>query len=199
MAELKSAKGDVQRRRKACNKTVKRECSNCVHNKSCAEFLERCRSERELSPLADVCHLLVLDRCLPTEGACRNACALIGSKANETCASYEVAAKSQRELEQGIRQAEHFMYKDLFHVHAISFTADITSESLDVIHLDTSLEVTIFGQKQRLDGLRMKFSEFISLSSEIAKYALEWYRNERPQDTTKERHADNMPRSSSPS
>lgn len=145
----------------------------------------------------DICHQLILDRCLVTETAPHNVCRFFSSKLNKTCAAHETAAKSQRELERGLRwvkQAEQFMYSDLFQIHAISFKTNVTSANLEQIYLDTVLEVTIFGQKQRLDGLRMDFNEFVKLSSEIAKYAIDWYQKTQPQSKSKSRHPDNRPR-----
>lgn len=145
----------------------------------------------------DICHQLVLDRCLATETAPHNVCRFISSKLNKTCAAHEAAANSQRELERGLRwvkQAEQFMYSDLFQIHAISFKTNVTSANLEQLYLDTVLEVTIFGQRQRLDGLRMDFNEFVKLSSEIAKYAMDWYQKTQPQSKSKSRHPDNRPR-----
>lgn len=63
------------------------------------------------------------------------------------------------------------------------------------IYLETTLELTIFGQKQRLEGRRMDFNEFMKFSSEIAKYAVDWYQKTQPQSKPKLRHPDNRPRS----
>ena len=213
MSKLKSAKGEVQRLRRECVKAIKRECSNCMSHGTCASSLssfdpnkvlksstntsEKKRDTKRATSTMDICHKLVLDRCLATETAPHNVCRFISSKLNKTCTAHETAAKSQRELERGLRwvkQAEQFMYSDLFQIHAISFKTNVTSASLEQIYLDTVLEVTIFGQKQRLDGLGMDFNEFVKLSSEIAKYAIDWYQKTQPQSKPKSRHPDNRPR-----
>ena len=213
MSKLKSAKGEVQRLRRECVKAIKRECSSCISHGACASSLssfdpnkvlksstntsEKKRDTKRATSTMDICHKLVLDRCLATETAPHNVCRFISSKLNKTCTAHETAAKSQRELERGLRwvkQAEQFMYSDLFQIHAISFKTNVTSANLEQIYLDTVLEVTIFGQKQRLDGLRMDFNEFVKLSSEIAKYAIDWYQKTQPQSKPKSRHPDNRPR-----
>ena len=93
-----------------------------------------------------------------------------------------------------MRRAEQFMYSDLFQIHSLSFKTNVTSGNLEQLYLDTVLEVTIFGQRQRLDGLRMDFNEFVKLSSEIAKYAVDWYQKTQPPSKSKSRHPDNRPR-----
>lgn len=205
MSNHKSAKGEVQRLRRECVKTIKRECTSCMSHGVCASSLsskasktstntsERKRDTKRTGSTMGICHQLVMDRCLATETAHHNVCRFISAKLNKTCAAYEAAAKLERGL-RWVRQAEQFMYSDLFQIHAISFKTNVTSSNLDQIYMDTALEVTIFGKKQRLDGLRMNFNEFVKLSSEIAKYAVDWYRKTQPHSKTKPRHPDNRPR-----
>lgn len=214
MSELKSAKGEVQRLRRECIKTIKRDCSSCIGNRECASSLENCSvdmgintathgserkhdTKRASATTMDICQRFIIERCLVTETACFNVCRFISSKANKTCTAYDAAATAQRKLERGlrwVRQAEQFMYDDLFQIHAISFKTNVTSANLEQLFMDTSLEVTIFGQKQRLEGLRMEFNEFVKLSSEIAKYAWEWYQKTQAKSKSKSRHPDNRPR-----
>ena len=215
MSRLKLAKGEVQRLRRECVKTIKRECSSCISHGVCANYLsngnfklkssvktstntsEKKRDTQRTSLTIDICQQVVMERCLATEATYHNVCRFISSKLNKTCAAYETAARSQRELERGLRwvkQAYQLMYSDLFQLHAISFKTNVTSANLEQIYLDTALELTIFGQKQRLEGLRMDFNEFVKLSSEIAKYAVDWYQKTQPHPKTKLRHPDNRPR-----
>jgi len=217
MSELKLAKGEVQRLRRECIKTIKRDCSSCIGNNECARSLTSCLTDmglkspsngserkrdtkRASATTLDVCQQFTMERCLASETACYNVCRFISSKANKTCAAYDAAATAQRKLERGlrwVRQAEQFMYSELFQIHSISFKTNVTSASLEQLYMDTSLEVTIFGQKEKLEGLRMKFNEFVKLSSEIAKYAWDWYQKTQPQSKSKSRHPDNRPRSPS--
>ena len=214
MSKLKSAKGKVQRLRRECIKTIKRECSSCLVQRLCARSLrslgagnrelktptntsEEKRNTKRARSSMEICQQLVMERCLAIETTYHNVCRFVSAKLNKTCAVYEAAAKSQRELERGlrwVRQAEQFMYSDLFQIHSLSFKTNVTSGNLEQIYLDTVLEVTIFGQKQRLDGLRMDFNEFVRLSSEIAKYAMDWYEKTQPPSKSKSRHPNNRPR-----
>lgn len=208
MSELRSAKGKVQGMRRECARTIKQDCSGCIGNRECASFLVSCSSKiakkmqtnssEDKRNTIDVCQRFVMGRCLAAETACYNACKFVSLKANKTCAAYNAAAVSQRKLERGLRwvkQAEQFMDGNLFQIHAISFKTNVTSAiNLEQLYLDTSLEVTIFGQRQRLEGLRMEFNEFVKLSSEIAKYAWDWYQKTQPQSKPKSLHPDNRPR-----
>lgn len=217
MSRLRLAKRDVQRLRRECVKTIKRDCSICAGNKVCASSLVTCLSDMGVkTPLngserkhdtkrasatpVDLCQHFVMEHCLATEAACYNVCRFISSKANKTCAAYEAAAASQRKPERSLRlmkQAGQFMYSDLFQIHAISFETNVTSTHVEQLYMDTSFEVTIFGQKQRLEGLRVKFNEFVKLSTEIAKHAWDWYQKAQPQSKSRSRHPDNRPRSPS--
>lgn len=217
MSKLKREKGQVQRLKRECVKTIKRDCSSCSENKVCDSSLVSCISNMALkTPInaserkydlkranatpVDVCQQFVMNHCLGNETVCSHVCRFISSKTNKTCAAYEGAATSQRKLERGLRwvkKAEQFMYSDLFQIHAISFKTNVTSTDLEQLYMDTSLEVTIFGQKQKLEGLRMEFNDFVKLASEIAKYAWDWYQKAQPQSKPNPRHHDNRPRSPS--
>ena len=199
MSELKSAKREVKRKRTECAQTVKRDCSSCMKNGECASSLETCRTS--VGKETHVCQRFVLDGCLGSEVACHNVCSFLSSNANKTCATYNAAATSQRKLERGLKwmkQAERSMNGNLFHIHGISFKTNVSSV-VDFEHfiMDTSLEVTIFGQRQRLEGLRIGFNDFVKLSSEIATHAWDWYQTAKPQSKSKSLHSDNRPRPSS--
>lgn len=207
ISELKSAKREVQRLRRECDKAIRQDCSICTNDKMCVSSLLNCHidtgtnkpfngSERKHGP-TDTCQRLVMERCLATETACFNACRFVSSKANKTCEAYQVAAASQRKLERGfqwVRRAERFIYSELFQIHAISFKTNVSSRTFEHLFMDTSLEATIFGQKEKLEGLHIKFNEFVNLSSEIAKYAWDWYQKAPPQNWSTPRHPDNRPR-----
>lgn len=210
MSELNSAKGEVQRKRRECVQTIKRDCSSCMKNRECASSLETCRtSVGKKTPANSLggkrnpidCQRFVLDGCLGSEVACHNVCSFLSSNANKTCATYNAAATSQRKLERGlkwVKQAERSMDGNLFHIHGISFKTNVSSVvDFEHFHMDTSLEVTIFGQRQRLEGLRIGFNDFVKLSSEIATHAWDWYQTAKPQSKSKSLHSDNRPRPSS--
>ena len=204
MSRLKSAKGEVQRLRRECNKTIKRECSKCMNLGVCASSFSGAKTstqkkqdtQRIGSPL-DLCQQVVMKRCL-VDPRYHNVCRFVRGKLNETCAAYRGAAKSQKDLERGLRwvkQADRRMYSELLQLHSISFKTNVTSANLEQTYLDTALELTIFGQKQKLEGRRIEFNEFMKFSSDIAKYAVDWYEKTQPQSKTKLRHPDNRPRS----
>ena len=211
MSQIKSAKGAVQRLRRKCAKTIKQDCSICNKDKLCASSLSQCAidtgakmvlnasrakydSKRANATKTDNCQRLVMARCLATDTTCFNACRFLSSNTNKTCAGYQADAASQRKRERRLRwvkRAEQFMNSDLFQIHAISFKTNVSSTNLQHLSMDTSLEVTIFGQREKINGLRIDFNDFVNLSSEIAKYAWEWYEKAQP----KPRHPDNRPRS----
>lgn len=201
MSELNSAKGEVQRKRRECVQTIKRDCSSCMKNRECASSLETCRTNLggKRNP-TDICPRFVMNGCLGSEVACHNVCRFLSSNANKTCATYNAAATSQRKLERGlkwVKQADRSMDGNLFHIHGISFKTNVSSVvDFEHFHMDTSLEVTIFGQRQRLEGLRIGFNDFVKLSSEIATHAWDWYQTAKPQSKSKSLHSDNRPRPS---
>lgn len=210
MSQIKSAKGAVQRLRRECAKTIKQDCSICNKDKLCANSLSHCTidtegkmtlnasrrkydSKRGNITKTDNCQRLVMARCLATDTACFNACRFLSSKTNMTCARFQAAAASQRKgerRERWLKRAEKFMNSELFQIHAISFKTNVSSVNLEHVFMDTSMEVTIFGEREKINGLRIDFNDFVNLSSEIAKYAWEWYEKAQP----KPRHPDNRSR-----
>lgn len=204
MSRLKSAKSEVQRLRRECNKTIKRECFWCLNHGVCASSFSDAQNTTQKkrgtprigSPL-DICHQVVMKRCLVNSGY-HNVCRFVSANLSKTCAIHRSAARSQKDLEKGLRwvkEADQLMYSELLQLHSISFKTNVTSTNLEKIYLETTLELTIFGQKQRLEGRRMDFNEFMKFSSEIAKYAVDWYQKTQPQSKPKLRHPDNRPRS----
>ena len=204
MSRLKSAKSEVQRLRRECNKTIKRECFWCLNHGVCASSFSDAQNTTQKkrgtprigSPL-DICHQVVMKRCLVNSGY-HSVCRFVSANLSKTCAIHRSAARSQKDLEKGLRwvkEADQLMYSELLQLHSISFKTNVTSSNLEKIYLETTLELTIFRQKQRLEGRRMDFNEFMKFSSEIAKYAVDWYQKTQPQSKPKLRHPDNRPRS----
>ena len=207
MTHLKTAEREVKKRRKECAQSVKRECRKCLNNASCKAELETChlinrdkppRNPQHNNELRRFCQKTAVRGCHTTGAVCKRACASIEEKANQTCKVFREASRSQHQLERGlkwIKQAETFMYSNLFKIHAISFEASFSQTDVKNTFVDTSLEITIFGQRHRLKGMRLKFKAFARLSSEIAKHAVEWYRKAQPR--VKQGVMSNRPRDSS--
>lgn len=205
MTRLKTAEREVKRRRKQCAQVIKHECRKCLQNSTCKAELQRCyimnrikqsRKSHDNSELRKFCQKTAIRGCHTTGTTCRRACASIDKKANETCKEFREAARAQHQLEKGlkwVKQAETYMNSDLFKIHAIWFEATFSQINLKKVFVDTSIEITIFGQRHRLKGLKLKFKAFARLSSEIAKHAVSWYRKTKPRP--KQRQMDNRPRS----
>jgi hypothetical protein len=101
---------------------------------------------------------------------------MIGS--NDSCLAYRKAAKALQKLEyslQWVRQARFLISGSLFSIHSISFEAQTSPRDLLNTVVDTTFDVTIFGQRNKLRGLKLHLDSFSRLASEIAKQAVTWY------------------------
>ena len=67
----------------------------------------------------------------------------------------------------------------MFLIHSITFDTKLTPDDIGDIYVNAKLDVTLFGQKQRIEGVRLKFGIFARLASDIARYAVELFQKSK--------------------
>lgn len=176
ISQLKVAEKELQHQSKECARAAKNACHRCVGNSHCLAMLSLCIQQR--SNLESLCERVVFDGCKQTNATCQGVCANLASYSNNSCLAYHNAAKAYKKLQyslQWVRQARLLMAGSLFNIHSISFDAQVSPSDLMNTVVDTTFDVTIFGQRNKLTGLQLHLDSFSKLAAEIAKQAVTWY------------------------
>ncbi|XP_001637140.3 uncharacterized protein LOC5517169 [Nematostella vectensis] len=182
-SQLKNAEGEAKRRLKPCLKTAKRVCGACLDRPNCRAIVATCSREQPHNSgrsLQTLCQRALFDGCHDSNGTCKMICDVIGVKLNGSCKAYRDAARTLQDLERSlkwVKQAQLFITGSIFQIHGISFEAHATLHNLMNVHVDTTFDCTIFGQRHRLKGLKLRLDAFTHLASEVARYAVTWYGN----------------------
>jgi len=182
MSQIKIAEKEVKQRSKDCIKSTKNHCAKCLKHQDCLSALLNCykatTTQRKMTSLSAICQKLLLDDQLEANNSCLAFSSLIGSYSNNSCRKYHEAAKKLQKLQQSlkwVRQARALISGKLFNLHSISFEASVVPSDLQNTVVDTTFDVTIFGQRNQLKGLKLRLESFSKLAAEIARKAFVWY------------------------
>lgn len=182
MSQIKIAEKEVKQRSKDCIKTSKKHCGRCLNQRKCLSALLNCYKsttpQRKSSSLNTICQELSLDNQVEANNSCQTFISLIDLYSNKSCRQYHEAAKKLQKLKQSlkwVRQARALVSGNLFNLHSISFEAQVLPSDLKNTVVDTTFDVTIFGQRNQLKGLKLHLESFSKLATAIAKKAFMWY------------------------
>lgn len=182
MSKITVVEKEVKQRSKDCIKTSKKHCIKCMDQPECLSALFTCyktnKPQKKSASLLSICQRLSLDSRLGTNTTCLAFSNAIGSYSNNSCLAYHEAAKRLQKLQRSlkwVRQARALVSGNLFNLHSISFEAQVLPSDLQNTVVDTTFDVTIFGQRNRLKGLKLHLDSFSKLAAEIAKKAFLWY------------------------
>ncbi|KAK3755318.1 hypothetical protein QZH41_014628, partial [Actinostola sp. cb2023] len=186
MSKIKTAEKEVKQLSKDCSKSAQKSCAECMDQSNCFSALLSCYKgmlrHRGATTLQSICHRIAADSRLATNNTCHKFIAVIGAYSNNSCFAYHEAANTLQKVQRSlrwVRQARVLVSGSLFNLHGISFEAEVLPINLRDTVVDTTFDVTIFGQRNVLKGLKLRFDSFSRLASEIAKKAFVWYNRRR--------------------
>lgn len=184
--KLQTAREEMNAIKTECQTDSKRKCGICLKSSSCRSKLNSCKDKLTLqerleygrSSAAHFCQRIIRNNCQLRADDCKIVCQNI-TRQNHSC---RTLGKSQKAIEDSKRsllwvsQVRALFTSGICRVHSITFDTKLTPDYIGDISVNAKLDVTIFGQRQQIEGVRLKFGQFARLSADIARNAVEWYR-----------------------
>ena len=169
-----------------CLKSSKTECDVCLKSSSCRNKLDSCREkltlrerlEYERSSATHFCQRIIRNNCQLKAADCKMVCQNITSN-NHSCKTLGQSQKAIEDMKKSllwVSQVRAIFTSGLCRVHSITFETILTPDYIGDIYVHAKLDVTIFGQRRQIAGVRLKFGHFARLAADIARNAVEWYR-----------------------
>lgn len=171
--------------RSECHLETKKICNACLRSSTCQRKLYSCKiglngEERRTygkRSAKHFCQRLLRDNCDFEPEDCKFVCKNSTAE-NHPCKSFDQSKRTVDDIKRGlfwVYQAKAIFTSDVFRVHGITFDTHLRPDDIGDIYVNTRLDVTIFGKRQRIDGLKLKFGIFARLASDIARHAVNWY------------------------
>lgn len=194
--KLQTARGEVSALRSDCHLASKKMCDNCFRSTSCQKKFYSCKNS--LNPKERLkygqnsarhfCQRLVKTNCNFGHDDCKFLCKN-STSGNNPCKLFDKSQRAVEDIKKSLFWVSHVRFlftSEMFLIHSITFDTKLTPDDIGDIYVNAKLDVTLFGQKQRIEGVRLKFGIFARLASDIARYAVElfqkskrWYKNSK--------------------
>lgn len=187
--KLQTARGEVSALRSDCHLASKKTCENCFRSTSCQKKFHSCKNslnpEERLkygqTSARHFCQRLVKTNCNVGLEDCKFLCKNSTSDDNH-CKSFVKSQRAVEDIKKSLFWVSHVRFiftSEMFLIHSITFDTKLTPDDIGDIYINAKLDVTLFGQKQRIEGVRLKFGVFARLASDIARYSVEWFRKSK--------------------
>ena len=185
--KLQTAREEMNVIKTECHRESKADCDVCLKSSTCRTKLESCREKLTLkerleysrSSATHFCQRIVRRNCQLTADDCQDLCQNI-TKTNHSCKTLEQSQDTIEEMKKGLLWVTQvralFSSGFPFQIHSITFETKLTADYIGDRYVNAKLDVTIFGRRQQIDGVRLKFGQFARLAADVAINAVEWYR-----------------------
>ena len=184
--KLQTVREEMNAIKRECQTVSKAECDVCLKSSTCRAKLDSCRRKLTLkerleysrSSSTHFCQRVVRNNCKLTADVCKSVCDNI-TNTNNSCKTLGESQKRIEEMKKSllwVSQVKAIFSSGLCQVHSITFETKLTPHYIGDIYMNAKLDITIFGQRQQIDGVKLKFGQFARLAADVARNAVEWYR-----------------------
>lgn len=189
--KLQAARNEMNALKSECQSEGKTLCDNCLASSSCRSKLHSCKNhlkaqERrtfvKINSAKHLCQRLVRDNCDLVHEDCKFVCKNSSAIGSNPCKSFDQSQRTVEDMKKSlfwVNQARAIFLSNLCHIHSITFDTRLRPDDIGDIYVNARLDLTLFGHRQRVDGVRLKFGIFARLASDIAKHAVDWYRKSK--------------------
>jgi hypothetical protein len=184
--KLQTARKEMSAIRTECQADSKTECDVCLKSSTCRTKLDSCREKLTLkerleysrSSATHFCQRVVRNNCQLTADDCKALCQNI-TKTNHSCKTLSQSQKTLQQMKKSLQwvgTVRAMFSSGLCQIHSITFETKLTPDYIGDIYVNAKLDITIFGQRRQIDGVRLKFGQFARLAADVARNAVEWFR-----------------------
>lgn len=184
--KLQAARKEMNAIKSECQTDSKAHCDVCLRSSTCRNKLDSCREKLTLnerleysrSSATHFCQRIVRNNCQLTDDDCKAICQNM-TETNHSCRTLGQSQKTIEDMKRNllwVSQVRAIFTSGLCQIHSIIFQTKLTPDYIGNVYVKAKLDITIFGQRQKIDGVRLQFGQFARLAADIARNAVEWYR-----------------------
>ena len=184
--KLHTVRDEMNTIKTECQTESKTECDGCLKSSTCRKQLDSCRDKLTLkerlefsrSSATHFCQRVVRNNCQLSADDCKAICKNI-TTTNHSCRALTQSLKAIEQMKKSlswVSRVKAIFSSGLCQIHSITFETKLTPDYIGDMYVNAKLDITLFGQRQKIDGVRLKFGHFARLAADVARHAVEWYK-----------------------